>query len=60
MANRNGLCVSCWDEKSTTVLLPCKHLCVCEECTGRLMVSAQPACPICRKSIHEIMKVFVT
>jgi len=51
--------VTCWDAKSTTVLLPCKHLCVCDECVGGLIASATPACPICRNDIHEIMKVFV-
>lgn len=56
---KNGICVSCWDNKSTTVLLPCRHLCLCDTCVADLVVTATPCCPICRADISEIMKVFI-
>jgi len=37
------------------VLIPCGHLCVCEECAGSIMASKQ--CPVCRSAVMHIFKV---
>eukprot|EP01079_Euglenida_sp_SAG-EU17-18_P003684 gene3684-4107_t len=39
-------CVVCQDSPSTVVLLPCRHLCICETCQPRL----NSKCPMCRQT----------
>lgn len=46
-------CVICQDIKKDTVLLPCRHLCVCEKCSDSIDL-----CPLCRKEVIESMTVF--
>jgi hypothetical protein len=53
--DENMLCVVCWNEPKTHVLVPCGHRCVCERCstmTGAL-------CPICRGRVDLAVKVFM-
>jgi len=51
------LCVICTEQVKTVVLLPCRHLCVCEECgLDELMLSK---CPMCSKDIKSRMSLFV-
>lgn len=50
-------CVICLTEPRNTALLPCMHLCVCEECAGQLLANAAMQgmkCPICRGGIGNI------
>ncbi|GMI40017.1 hypothetical protein TrCOL_g2027 [Triparma columacea] len=47
-------CVICLDNKRNTVLLPCKHLCVCKACAGPTLKE----CPMCRQEIHDSMRVY--
>jgi len=46
-------CVICWDSIPEAVIVDCGHLCVCMECTKGLN-----KCPICRKDIILVIKVF--
>ncbi|KAG7161836.1 cell growth regulator with RING finger domain protein 1-like [Homarus americanus] len=39
-------CVVCQTKKTTRALLPCRHVCVCDVCCGRL-----DNCPMCRARI---------
>ena len=48
-------CVVCQDAIKDTLLLPCKHLCMCFACASH---SQMKRCPICRKVIQDKMKVF--
>ena len=57
----SALCCVCQDGAKTILLLPCRHLCVCENCSSatdsrrrRLLRS----CPICRETVEEMMKVY--
>lgn len=47
-------CVVCQDKAKDTVLMPCKHLCVCQECGEKIT----DACPLCRTKIKEKIKVY--
>jgi len=49
-----GLCVICLDAKKTVLVMPCKHLCMCKECTAKTT-----ACPMCRVTIDSTTEVFL-
>jgi hypothetical protein len=51
----SGLCVACHEKERSVVLLPCKHLSLCEECSG----AVKSKCPMCREKIDSKMHVFV-
>ena len=54
-AERGGLCVACDDNVANIVLMPCNHLCLCEECHKKW----NETCPTCRTEVKNIMKVFI-
>jgi E3 ubiquitin-protein ligase BOI-like protein len=49
-------CRACRLRPASTVLLPCRHLCVCDACEPR--VSASAACPVCRCPVTGTVQVF--
>ncbi|XP_063877224.1 uncharacterized protein LOC135109646 isoform X2 [Scylla paramamosain] len=52
------LCVVCQDEVKCVILLPCRHLCLCDRCTIAI-TRRREGCPVCRQRIRETMKVFL-
>ncbi|XP_063958432.1 3-hydroxybutyryl-CoA dehydrogenase-like isoform X2 [Lytechinus pictus] len=50
-------CAICMDRKRDCLLCPCHHLVTCHEC-AKSLVNRQDCCPICRKEISEIIRVF--
>jgi hypothetical protein len=60
LTNESCLCIVCWNDKKTVVLLPCKHLCVCVSCSKKLWDNTQKAtCPICRTEVNNLLEVYV-
>jgi hypothetical protein len=58
--NNPYLCVICWNDKKTIVLLPCRHLCVCVSCSKKLWNNTQhETCPICRNDVENLLEVFI-
>ena len=57
--NRN-LCGICVKNKVDTVMLPCGHQYHCYECIQRMSVQQRRMCPICRKSVSQIIKTFMS
>lgn len=51
-----GDCVVCMSSSSDTVVLPCRHLCLCQGCAGLLRVQSN-RCPICRSHISRMLKL---
>lgn len=47
-------CVVCMDRVANTVLLRCKHLVCCEDCSAHLS-----HCPVCRQPVRDRLPVFV-
>lgn len=48
------LCCICMNDQKNIVLYPCRHLCVCSKCIGRIT-----KCPICRASYERGEKIFI-
>ncbi|CEL92411.1 unnamed protein product [Vitrella brassicaformis CCMP3155] len=54
-------CDVCMDKDKSIPLIPCRHLCLCGECAGRLMSgpSAKRLCPRCRQRITDTQQVYL-
>ena len=53
-----GECVVCLDQGAAEYLVtPCGHTCLCEDCKDDLK-SLQNKCPVCRKKIENVNKVY--
>lgn len=51
----NRSCVICQVEPKTVLLMPCRHLCVCKECSQNHQLLL---CPLCRKNITDKISVY--
>jgi hypothetical protein len=49
-------CVICISEPRTTVLVPCRHLCLCSSCAKRLIQQSYK-CPICRAPAKSLIEI---
>jgi len=49
-------CKICMDAEINVVLVPCGHLCVCQNCSKVL----NGRCPICKTAIQKVVKTFTT
>lgn len=52
-----NFCVICQDKMKTVVLLPCRHLCLCQECYKQLR-RYKRECPMCRKPYEYSIQVY--
>mmetsp|Transcript_98479 Transcript_98479/g.195334 ORF Transcript_98479/g.195334 Transcript_98479/m.195334 type:complete len:245 (-) Transcript_98479:64-798(-) len=50
----HGRCVACWSRACNQVLLPCRHLCLCNICAR----SCRSTCPICRSTVSDMLEIF--
>lgn len=58
-SSNDSQCVICWERSRNIVLLPCRHLCLCKECSQYLKPDeGEIRCPLCRKVVDIIMPVF--
>jgi len=60
----SATCVVCLSAPKTTVMLPCKHVVSCAECTKALLGGAEaagqpPQCPLCRTRIVDTLDVYI-
>lgn len=46
-------CAICQETRKDTVLIPCRHLCLCEKCADTVV-----SCPLCREEFKETLTVF--
>jgi len=50
-------CIVCFDAQKDTVLRPCSHFAVCNDC-AKVIFESTARCPLCRQTITEIIKVY--
>ena len=55
-SNLNRLCIICQDREKSVVLMPCRHMCLCAECSNHSTINS---CPKCRTVIARKICVFV-
>eukprot|EP01016_Furgasonia_blochmanni_P010489 TRINITY_DN1444_c0_g4_i2.p3 TRINITY_DN1444_c0_g4~~TRINITY_DN1444_c0_g4_i2.p3 ORF type:complete len:131 (-),score=12.01 TRINITY_DN1444_c0_g4_i2:180-572(-) len=51
------MCVVCYAQKRTTVVIPCGHMALCQQCANVIGGKWGAKCPICRSLIQEIFPV---
>jgi RING finger protein 26 len=49
------LCVICQEKEKGVVLLPCRHMCLCDACAKH---DELKQCPLCREKILHKISVF--
>ena len=52
------LCVICQDKEKCIMILPCRHLCICQDCQEPLN-RLNNNCPICRKPVRQTIKAYL-
>ena len=52
------LCVVCQDRNKCVIVLPCRHLCLCTECSV-IIKRDHGTCPICRQNVRRTMKIYI-
>jgi len=52
-------CVVCLSEVRNTIILPCRHLCVCHNCAEVLKYQSN-SCPICRSESRAFIKTKIS
>jgi len=49
-------CVICLSNERDTTVLPCRHMCMCQECASALKTQSNK-CPVCRMEIESLLHI---
>ncbi|XVE55812.1 hypothetical protein DITRI_Ditri03aG0187100 [Diplodiscus trichospermus] len=52
------LCVICYDDQRNCFFVPCGHCATCYDCAQRIIEEDNKMCPICRRLIHKVRRLF--
>ncbi|PIA32977.1 hypothetical protein AQUCO_04200014v1 [Aquilegia coerulea] len=52
------ICAICYNEQRNCFFVPCGHCATCYECAQRIMDVDSKLCPICRRHIHKVRRLF--
>ncbi|ESW08726.1 hypothetical protein PHAVU_009G069600 [Phaseolus vulgaris] len=52
------LCCICYDEQRSSFFVPCGHCATCYDCAQRIVDGESKVCPICRRLIHKVRRLF--
>jgi len=50
-------CIICFSDQRDTIILPCRHMCLCINCAKSLQAQSNSKCPICRKDIESFLRL---
>lgn len=56
--NDEDACVICLTTRKTVLLLPCRHLCLCVDCS-KAVSSSDASCPLCLQNVDMAMEIFI-
>lgn len=56
--HESKLCVVCQDRNKCVIVLPCRHLCMCTECSV-IIKRDHGTCPMCRQNVRRTMKIYI-
>jgi len=54
----NKTCKICFLNPTNAICLPCGHAVACYECAHKIYMTVAKKCPVCRKQIKEVSKIF--
>ncbi|KAK4582310.1 hypothetical protein RGQ29_022468 [Quercus rubra] len=54
------VCVICYDEQRNCFFVPCGHCATCYACAQRIFNEENKTCPVCRRFIGKIRKLFAS
>lgn len=60
-STKNGTCIICFERAKCLLTMPCRHLCMCDQCWDRLrQLSSQQEeqCPVCRSLVEYTIHVY--
>ncbi|CAE7214605.1 FANK1 [Symbiodinium necroappetens] len=52
----DGMCVVCLERRADTAVVPCGHLCLCQNCVADVM--GQKLCPMCRNEASSTVRIY--
>eukprot|EP00439_Symbiodinium_sp_Y106_P078035 s270_g16.t2 len=52
----DGMCVVCLERRADTAVVPCGHLCLCQNCVADVM--GQRLCPMCRNEASSTVRIY--
>lgn len=55
-SNTNSPCVICMGKRCSTILLPCRHMCLCRSCSLEFRRKATQ-CPLCRAEVSALIDI---
>jgi RING finger protein 26 len=58
-SNEHNSCCICKENPKSMLLLPCRHICLCEECGENFHNGRLENCPVCRQMIRDILRVYI-
>jgi len=50
-------CIICFSDQRDTIIVPCRHMCICVNCAKSLQAQPNSKCPICRKDIESFLRL---
>ncbi|MCO5601377.1 hypothetical protein L7F22_055515 [Adiantum nelumboides] len=56
-ASSQSACVVCLSETREILLLPCRHMCICNLCATILGATKAMQCPLCRQHVQAVLRV---
>ena len=57
--HNNIACAVCMQQQREVMFRPCKHICACTKCTTTLLYNERGQCPLCKKGIDAIERVYL-
>ena len=52
------LCIICQENDRGVIILPCKHLCLCQICADKIKIKKK-TCPVCQQPISDYLKFYL-